>query len=876
MPKKELTKPYEPNPVLEALYRPFLQNLRVDEAWVDRMHELRKGASLVYVMRNLNVVDFLALDQVTRRFKLPRIHYVNDLGLWVLNPLGKGWLNALVPRRGPAPRDELAHALSCDGSAALFIKRPPGVFDVAAGASSGRGVKEGDELVRSLFELQRSQDKPIFLVPLLFVWSHRPDTRGRKALDVLLGPPEWPTSARAATQAMFNYKRVVLRPCDPLSLQEFLEANRDLAEETLARRATYAVLRRLERERRAITGPVSRDPDRLRHDLTRSPRLRALIGDLAGGSAEQQSRLLRKADAMLRELQARPDPLTLRGLETSVAGLFRRIYAGIEHNPEDLERIREASKEGTLVLLPSHKSHVDYLVLSYTFYEENLPLPVIAAGDNLNFFPMGPLFRRAGAFFIRRSFRGDRLYAAVVDAYIRRLMRDGHPIELFLEGGRSRTGKLLAPRFGLLSMIVDAALALPRKPVFFVPISVGYERVIETESYERELTGGEKSKEDAKGLLRSSKVLSHRYGRINLQIGQIVSLADMRQAVGVPEGPLRPAKRRALVTRLGHRVMDEINRVTAVTPGALTALALLTHSRRGLTHEALVDRCMRLLGDLRELDARISTSMVTAQGSLRTEAIREAMQMFVDAELVEGHGVGPRGTGEQRRRSRGATGEGAIYTIADNKRFALDTTKNIIVHFFVDRAIVASSLVASPVGAMAADQLRERAQYLAKLFKYEFRFQSDTTAEAAFDVTVGRLIATGILVRDGAELRIGPGHSGWSGERWLSVYAAILRNFVEGYRMTARSLTSLLAGPLPEKDSVKRTLSLGREMYFAGELERREAVSKPLVTNALLSFVGLGVIHSREQKLELTEAFASEAAIDAFEHRIANYLEEAR
>src|SRR5690606_35574081 len=279
-----------------------------------------------------------------------------------------------------------------------------------------------------------------------------------------------------------------------------------------------------------------------------------------------------KALGMLQKLQATPDMATVRAMEAALDRMFNRIYAGIEYDKQDIQRLREACRNGTLVLLPSHKSHVDYLVLSYIFNQENLPLPFIAAGDNLDFFPMGGVFRRAGAFFIRRSFKGDRLYSAVVDAYIRRLMRDGHTLELFLEGGRSRTGKLLAPKFGLLSMVVDAALAVPQQTTSFAPVSIGYERVIEAASYERELTGQDKQKEDAAGLLKSTGLPRHRYVRRTIQGGNVASLADLRRELGVPvSGALAPAKRRALVNRLDKRMMDEINRVTPVTPGALTA-----------------------------------------------------------------------------------------------------------------------------------------------------------------------------------------------------------------------------------------------------------------------------------------------------------------
>src|SRR6188474_1628465 len=159
MPKRELTRPYEPNPALRAVYKRFFEKIQVDDAWVRSVKDLASEGSIVYVLRNLNFIDFLALDYLTKRHRLPQVRFVNDLGLWILNPMGKGWLNAILPRPNVSQSDELEDALLRGGSAALFLKRPPGVIDVATGASGGRGLKEGDELVRSLFELQRRQEK---------------------------------------------------------------------------------------------------------------------------------------------------------------------------------------------------------------------------------------------------------------------------------------------------------------------------------------------------------------------------------------------------------------------------------------------------------------------------------------------------------------------------------------------------------------------------------------------------------------------------------------------------------------------------------------------------------------------------------------------
>jgi glycerol-3-phosphate O-acyltransferase len=872
--QSELTRPYEPNLALRALYRRLFDKIQIDETWAERVRELSERGTVVHVLRSLNFVDFFALDYLTKRHGLPAIRFANDLGLWILSPMGKGWLNAIVPRPGVTPSDELRDALEHGGSAVLFLKRPPTVVDLAAGGSSGRGLKEGDDLVATLLELQRHSERPILLLPQVFVWSKQPDKLELGPLDFLLGPRDSPTPMRTVGQILYNYKHVALKVGEPLDLAEFQRTAGGASDAVNVRRVTYAMLRRLERERRSVTGPVQKTPDRIRHEILRSPKLRAAIDDLAGDRPEARYEVTRQAVTMLRALQATPDMATIRGLEALLDRIFNRIYAGIEYDKADVLRIRQAARDGTLVLLPSHKSHIDYLILSYIFNQENLPLPLIAAGDNLNFFPVGAVFRRAGAFFIRRSFKGDRLYAAIVDAYVRRLMRDGYPIELFLEGGRSRTGKLLEPKFGLLNMVVDAALAVPNKQVRFVPVSIGYERVVEAESYERELAGGEKQKEDAAGLLKSTDVLRHRYGRINMQVGQILTLEEIRGELGLPNpSGLSPAKRRAMVTRLGNRVMDEINRVTAVTPGALTALGLLSHPRRGVPHGDLVSRCRRLLAVLVAEQARMSPATATISGALRPESIREAVQMFVDAELVQAHAPGVIGREWDRKPVDVAASASAIYTIPDEKRLGLDTSKNIIVHFFVERALVAIVLLSEPGAVLERDPLRERVRWLSRLFKHEFRFRADAPFDRIFEDTLGAMLdRREVAVGGDGRLGAGEGTGGWSGHEWLACYSSILRNFVEGYRVAARSLGALVKAPVPERDLVKRALALGERMFLAGEIDRREAISKPLVQNAYEALIDERYLQRDGVRLELAEEHRSVKGAAAIEARISAFM----
>ena len=856
---------YEPNPALRLLSRWFFDNIQVDDAWVGQVRALAQRGSVVYVLRNLNVVDFLALDHLTKRFDLPRIHFANDMRLGPLSPMNRGLIHAVTGFSKTPEAEQLRSAVANGGSAALFLKRPPGVMDVASGASGGRGLKEGEEHLRTLLAIQRERERPVLLVPQVFVWTSRPDTQGGRLLDFVLGPREWPSSFRTAGQLLQNYRHVELRAGEPLSLAEYLASSDECSEETHVRRLTYAVLRRLERERRTATGPAQKPPDRQRLQVLRSPKLQSTIQHMAGERQQDRAALSQRALKMLKGMQATPDTATIRTLDVLLDRVFHRIYAGIEVDMDGLRQIRELSKEGSLVLLPSHKSHVDYLVLSFILYENNLQLPMIAAGDNLSFFPLGPILRRAGGFFIRRSFRGDKLYSSTVEAYVRRLLRDGYTLELFLEGGRSRTGKLLEPKFGLLSMMVDAALTVRNRPIYFVPVSIGYERIVETGSYEAEMSGADKQKEDASGLLKSTEVLRHRYGRITVQFGRSFTLSQMREELGLGnDESLSPPKRRALVTRLANRVMDDINRVTAVTPGALTALALLSDRRRSVSHEELIVRCRKLARLLHGMGARI-TPRTARYGVLRPEAIGEVAQMFVDGELLEAPKPGDSAVPVERRELR--TGAGVVYRIPERKRIELDTSKNHVIQFFVERGLVAISVLHQPGPPSDVDTVRDRVLRLSKLFKHEFRFKADQTFEEIFADTVTDMVEAGELSEEGNTLTYGPGHDDWSGAVWLQTYASIMRNFVEGYRVAARGLTLLLKGPMAEKDLVRRTLAVGNRMFLAGDVEMREAISKPLIQNAVQAFREEGYLRMTDSKFSLAESFASADAVATIEGR---------
>lgn len=815
---------YEPHVILRWLYRRFFQHIRVDERWSDVVRDSARRGVVVYVMRSISFLDFLCLDYLVKQVGLPLVRFVNDLGLWILEPFGKGERRLRLRRQ--IPEDEaLSKTVREKNSALLFLRKPPLL------RQHRRGLALEVDLIKTLVETQRQVEEPILLVPQTFVWSLRPPRTRRTFVDLIFGPSEWPGGIRVLFQFLLNYRNALLRSGEPFDLRAFVAANLDRTDKEIADKVRYALLRRIERERTVVLGPSKKSPVRIREELLRSHRLRKHVEATARTTHKTVAEVLAEADADLRKLCAAPDPTVLALVHRFLGWVWTRIYDGLDVDREGLERMREAARHGTVVLLPSHKSHVDYVVLSDVLYGNAISTPLIAAGDNLSFWPLGPILRRTGGFFIRRSFKGKKLYSALVDAYMRKLMVEGFNIEFFIEGGRSRTGKLLNPKLGLLSMVVDAALELDGKPIVFAPISIGYERIIEEGSYVHEMSGGEKQAENIGGLLRTPKVLRSRYGRLNIQFGELLRFDQMRaEIIGTRKaegGPsdLSPSERRMLVQRIAHRVTYEINRATMVTPAALVATALLAHRRRGMAEGQLLASARSLIESLKRQGARVAGPLLDEGGAIRADVLREAARLFVDGKLVAANADGPE----------------TIYSVPEERRLALEYYKNNVLHFFVPSALIASVIVAV-AGSASVATLRERVQRLSRIFKYEFMFRADRDFDAIFDESLEAMIAAGELERMADHVRVAAGEAGAR----VKTYSNMLRTYFESYRISLRASELTLAGPVSRKEWTKRALTTGERMYLAGEIELRESLSRPKLETAILALIDHGVLKAGE------------------------------
>ena len=238
--------------------------------------------------------------------------------------------------------------------------------------------------------------------------------------------------------------------------------------------------------------------------MLREPRVRAAMAAEVDAKKTTLTKVERRAESVAREIAADYSYLVVRVGERLLGRLWNHIYEGV--TVRGTERLQALARDNTLVYVPCHRSHIDYLLLSYVIHRAGLTVPHVAAGANLNLPIIGGLLRRGGAFFLRRSFKDDELYGEVFAAYVHEVLKRGFPMEYFVEGGRSRTGRMLPPKAGLISMTVQSYLREHSRPLLFVPVYIGYEKLIEGGSYTEELSGASKRKESVVGLLSTIKI----------------------------------------------------------------------------------------------------------------------------------------------------------------------------------------------------------------------------------------------------------------------------------------------------------------------------------------------------------------------------------
>ncbi|MEQ5800980.1 glycerol-3-phosphate 1-O-acyltransferase PlsB [Halomonas sp. H10-9-1] len=482
----------------------------------------------------------------------------------------------------------------------LAGRKFPGSLALPRPRGRRRGARNPPPFQALIERLEADPALEVQLVPVSIFWGRAPGKRFGFWRMVAADTWQLTGRLRRALSVLVNRRNVEVHFGAPLRLRQLCDG-RDPA---LTNRKAARLLRvHFRRTRTRVLGPDLSHRRTLIEGVASSPEVGRVIDALAGEGRQARPRLERRARRYGHEIASNMTYPVLRFMDGLLRRLWNRLYDGVD--VRGLEAIKPLAEDHTLVYVPCHRSHVDYLLLSYVLYQEGLMPPHIAAGRNLDMPLIGPLLRRGGAFFLRRSFRDNRLYAAVFNEYLHRLIARGHPLEYFMEGGRSRSGRMLPARPGMLVMTLRSFLrshaAGQTQPLAFVPVYIGYERVIEGSSYQRELRGGKKRKETPLSLLRVLGKLRQPFGRVTVNVGEPLAVADyLDETLG--RGWRRCAEERPawlgeLVPRLGETLCRRINAAAALNPVNLIALVLLATPHHAI-EERLMERQLALLAAL--------------------------------------------------------------------------------------------------------------------------------------------------------------------------------------------------------------------------------------------------------------------------------------
>ncbi len=428
-------------PWWHRLFAPAFGRIDVPDEALERLHNAAERGRVIHTLRVRRMIDPLFLDHLLARegVKLPT------------------WKHDHFSAHNAGDPASLIAAIEREESALLFLRQPRTLLNPQTAYSKAH--------VEALIALQRQSDRPILLLPSTVLWTKHPIGLKKTIIDAFFGDRDAPGRMREIAGFFWHIGDSRFHVGAPVNLAAVLEREKDTPDHVIAKKVRWSILNHLTREEQIRTGPVQRSAARTRKMVLKDSTVRKYIS-----THEESAKLEKKANDMVRTIAADMRYGWLRVLDAITDVIWHRIYDGIVVDERGLAKVREAARRGPIVLVPSHKSHVDYIVLSQVFFKASMMPPHIAAGDNLNFWPVGHIFRRSGAFFIRRSFKGNKLYALVFAAYVHRLMKEGTAIEFFIEGGRSRTGKLRPPRMGMLTMCVDPVLENKVNDVSYVPV----------------------------------------------------------------------------------------------------------------------------------------------------------------------------------------------------------------------------------------------------------------------------------------------------------------------------------------------------------------------------------------------------------------------
>ncbi|OAN16959.1 glycerol-3-phosphate 1-O-acyltransferase [Photobacterium jeanii] len=666
----------------------------------------------------------------------------------------------------------------------VFVADAPSIF-----GNDGELPPSSLEQFTELLELHKQDSElDIQLVPASILWGRQPgkETNLKPILRPLNGPEKLFT-------VLGHGRDCMVRLSTPVSLRYM--ADHHGTDNAIAHKLARVAKIHFSRQQLAASGPKLPDRQLLFKRLLASKAIEKVVEEEALSRDVPVEKVRKEAVDMMEEIAANFSYSLIRHGERILGWFWNRLYQGL--NIHNAQRVRQLAQDGhEIVYVPCHRSHMDYLLLSYVLYKEGMVPPHIAAGINLNFFPAGPIFRRGGGFFIRRSFKGNRLYSTVFREYLAELFAKGYSVEFFSEGGRSRTGRLLPAKTGMLSMTIQAMLRGLNRPVTLVPVYIGYEHVMEVGTYAKELQGKNKEKENFGQVIRMLRKLRN-FGQGYVNFGEPISINQYLND-NVPEWhkdidpiePRRPQWLSPAVNDLAVKMMTHINDAAATNALTLCGLALLSSRQRALSREALEEQLTCYVELLRNTPY---SSQSTFPNEEAAELVEHAISM--DKFIIERDTLGD------------------IISLDRQQSILMTYYRNNIIHLFALPSLIAHLVVQHQ--SLTVDELHDQVEKLYPFLQAEL-FLSVDKADLGqeIDKLIAELVRQRLLLNDGVHLsinnaRIGP----------LQLLARTISDTLQRYAIT---LTLLRTEPQMMKSDLEQ-----QSQMMAQRLSRLHGINAP-------------------------------------------------
>ncbi len=747
---------------LAFVLRPWLNRVPLPADGLDRIREANNDGKVVYLMRSESWLDYLAWQSICRRARVPEPVFANS--------------NTQVVPNG-------AH---------LRLRSPEqGEFDPL------------EQLVREAGDGGAAQH--IHLFPIAPLWNVQPRSIEKSLFEIIFGPRDSAGLFRRAVWLLLRARNAKFVVAKRVVLHEFVGESKDPAP-VLTRKIRLSVRYHLAGEEKGTLGPRLLRRRRLMDRVLRDKTLTAVMRDVAAEQGRAVTDVQADVEKILDEIAADYRWSYVRFLEFVLSRFWRRMYDDFQIDLEGMERVRELARTDPVLLVPAHRSHMDYLVISYFFKINNIVTPHIAAGINLSFFPLGYIFRRCGAFFLRRSFVGDRLYESTLKTYIKILLREQYNIEFFIEGTRSRSGKIMQPKFGMLSMIMDAHDEMSGD-VQIVPVSIDYESLVEEASMVREAQGGKKKSESVGGLIKARQTLNKKYGTVYLKFGDSFTLGEVREK-------FKDSEPRKQVRQVAYEILEAIQQSVTVTSTSLVAASIVVHHKRGIRRPVLLERIQLIQEAVQRKGGFLASDFPT--GSLDPDRALALLIRNKVVRLIEIQGE-------------------TVYSVDDNSRMALDYYKNAMIHFLVNTSFACLAFRVSREDTL--DSLWQGYHGLHEIFVEEFHTVNRRPAIEDLRAELDWLSQKGFLTQDGDTWRVQDPVA-------IMAFENVTRNFLESAYI---AIMTLLESGDPEqardlKEWTQLTMDMGDLLYARGDIWRIESRNAINLQNALSSFRHSGLL----------------------------------